>query len=65
MSVPDGYILNENEISLEVNDKTCASRVTFNNDKVVMPVTSKESNIGYLIILFLDLIGYVFIKKNN
>ena len=65
LSVPDGYILNENEISLEVNDKTCASRVTFNNDKVVMPVTSKESNIGYLIILFLDLIGYVFIKKNN
>ena len=65
LSVPDGYILNENEISLEVNDKSCASRVTFNNDKVIMPITSKESNIGYLIILFLDLIGYVFIKKNN
>jgi hypothetical protein len=65
ISVPSGYKLDENEISLEVNDKSCTSRVTFNNDKVIMPVTSKESSLVYFIILFLDLIGYVFVKKNS
>lgn len=65
VSVPDGYVLNENEIDLEVSDKICSSKVTFNNDKVIMPVTSKESNIFFLIVLFLDLFGYVFVKKNN
>lgn len=65
LSVPNGYILNENKISLEVNDKSCASRVTFNSDKVIMPITSKESDFSFLIIMFLDLIGYVFIKKNS
>lgn len=65
ISVPDGYILNDSEISLEVNDKTCSSRITFNNDKVIMPVTSKESNILFLIILFFDICGYVFVKKYN
>ena len=64
MSVPDGYILNENEISLEVNDKSCSSGVTFNSDKVIMPITSKASDFSYLIIVFLDIIGYAFIKKN-
>ena len=65
VSVPDGYIINEKEISLEVNDKTCSSRVTFENEKVIMPITSKESNIFFLIVLFLDICGYVFVKKSN
>ena len=65
ISVPNGYILNETEISLEVNDITCSSRVTFNNDKVIMPITSKECNISYLILFFLNIIGYVFTKKIN
>ena len=63
ISVPNGYKLNDSEIDLEVSDKICASRVTFNNDKIIMPVTSSENNIGFLIIFFLDVIGYVFIKK--
>lgn len=65
ITVPNGYILNETEISLEVNDITCSSRVTFNNDKVIMPITSKECNISYLILFFLNIIGYVFTKKIN
>ena len=65
LTVPDGYILNDNEIDLEVSDIICASRVTFNNDKVVMPITSKESDFSYFILLFLNIIGYVFIKKTN
>ena len=65
ISVPNGYILNDNEISLEVSDTICSSRVTFNNDKVVMPITSKECNISYLILFFLNIIGYVFTKKIN
>ena len=65
ISVPNGYILNDTEIDLEVSDTTCASRITFNNDKVVMPITSKESDITYLILLFFNVIGYVFIKKTR
>ena len=65
LSVPDGYKLSDKEISLEVNDISCASKVTFDNEKIVMPVTSKEYNLGYLLVLFLDLLGYVFIKKNS
>ncbi len=65
ITVPNGYILNDKEINLEVNDITCASRVTFNNDKVIMPITSKECNISYLILFFLNIIGYVFTKKIN
>jgi len=65
ISVPNGYKLNENEINLEVNDKSCASRVTFNNDKVIMPVTSKESSLVYFIIIILDIVGYAFVKKNS
>ena len=65
LSVPDGYKLSDKEISLEVNDISCASKVTFDNEKIVMPVTSKEYNLGYLLVLFLDVLGYVFIKKNS
>ena len=65
ISVPNGYILNDNEISLEVSDTICSSRVTFNNDKVIMPITSKECNISYLVLFFLNIIGYVFTKKIN
>ena len=65
VSVPNGYILNEEEIKLEVSDKFCTSRVTFNNDKVIMPITSKESNVAYLIIFILDILGYVFVKKTS
>ena len=65
ISVPNGYILNDNEISLEVNDTTCVSRITFNNDKVIMPITSKQTDFSYLILLFINVIGYVFIKKTS
>ena len=30
-----------------------------------MPITSKESDITYLILLFFNVIGYVFIKKTR
>lgn len=65
LSVPDGYKLSDSEISLEVNDISCDSRVTFDNEKIIMPVTSTESNLGYLVILFLDVLGYVFVKKTS
>lgn len=65
ISVPDGYILNDKEVKLEVNDISCASSVTFNSDKVIMPVTSKACDISYFVIFFLDILGYVFIKKTS
>ena len=30
-----------------------------------MPITSKESNVAYLIIFILDILGYVFVKKTS
>ena len=56
---------NEEEISFSVNDITCASTLKVNNEKVIMPVTSTENNIAYLIIMLLDLGGLVFVKKSS
>ncbi len=65
VSVPNGYKLNDNEINLEVSDDICSSKITFNNDKVIMPITSKENDFSYFILLFFNVIGYVFIKKTS
>ena len=65
VTVPDGYKLDETEVNLEVNDISCASRVTFNNERIIMPVTSKACDLSYLIIFVLDILGYAFIKKNS
>ena len=65
ISVPNGYKLNEEEIAIEVSDKICTSKITFNNDKIIMPVTSKAFDFSYIVLLFLDIIGYAFIKKNS
>ena len=65
IEVPNGYKLNEEEISFSVNDITCASTLKVNNEKVIMPVTSAENNIAYLIVALLDLGGFIFVKKNS
>ena len=65
IEVPNGYILNKEEISFSVNDKVCESALTVDNEKVKIPITSKESNLVYLFILIINVGGYVFIKKNN
>ena len=65
IEVPNGYKLNEEEISFSVNDITCASTLKVNNEKVIMPVTSTENNIAYLIIMLLDLGGLIYVKKNS
>ena len=65
IEVPNGYKLNDKEIRFSVNDITCASTLKVNNEKVIMPVTSTENNIGYLLIVLFDLGGLIFAKKNN
>lgn len=65
IEVPNGYILNDKKISFSVNDITCASTLTVDNEKVTMPITSTESNIGYLLLLLFNIGGYVYVKKNN
>lgn len=63
IEVPNGYILNDKEIKFSVNDNTCKSSMSVNNEKVTIPITSTENNIGYLFILLTNTLGYVFIKK--
>ena len=65
ISVPNEYILNNKEISFSVNDKICESTMSVNNEKVTMPITSKESNLAYLIMILINSVGYAFIKKYN
>ena len=65
ISVPNGYKLNEKEISFSVNDKQCASTMTVNNEKVVMPITSTKKDFSYLLLLLFDLSGLIYVKKNN
>ena len=65
ISVPNGYKLNDSEIKIEVSDKICTSRVTFDNDKVIMPVTSKAWDLSYIVLLVFDIVGYAFVKKNS
>ena len=65
IGVPDGYLLNEEEIKFSVNDITCASNFKINNEKVYMPITTSSSSISYLILLLINIISYVFYKKSE
>ncbi len=65
ISVPNGYKLNDKEISFSVNDISCASTMSVNNEKVVMPITSTENNYSYLLLLLFDLGGLIYVKKNG
>lgn len=65
INVPNGYKLNNKEVKFTVNDKTCASTLKMDNEKVNMPITTSESNLVYLCLLLFNISGYVFIKKNS
>lgn len=65
ISVPNGYILNDKEISFSVNDKICQSTMSVNNEKVTMPITTKENNMIYMLIFLINFACYEFIKKNS
>ena len=65
ISVPNGYKLNDKEISFSVNDKVCASTMSINNEKVVMPITSSKSDFSYLLLLLFDLSGLIYVKKHS
>lgn len=65
ISVPNGYKLNSKEISFSVNDISCASTLSVNNEKINMPITSSEKNYSYLLILLFDIGGLIIVKKNS
>ena len=65
IGVPNGYKLNDEEISFSVNDKVCASTLRVNNEKVVMPITSTQNNCAYILLILFNLGGYLFVKKNS
>lgn len=65
IEVPNGYKLNDKEISFSVNDITCASTLTVDNEKVLMPITSTSNNYGYMFLLLFNLGGIFYVKKTS
>ena len=65
IEVPNGYKLNDKEISFSVNDISCVSTLTLDNEKVIMPVTSTEKNYAYLLLFLFDIGGFLYVKKTN
>lgn len=65
ISVENGYILNDELKEFEVNDNYCLSTLTINNQKAVYPVTTTKYEIWPYILLVLDAIGLIYVKKSN
>ena len=66
VSVPNGYVLNDETISFKVNDDNCLSKISMKNNKVNMPkTTTKNIDIISLIILFINVGIIKFVKKVN
>ena len=66
IEVPSGYILNEEEFIFYVNDSTCNTSITIDNEETIMPITSKSINISMIITLILSTLGVkLYVKKNN
>ena len=63
IGVPDGYKLNDNEIKFSVNDITCASKFSLEHEKFIMPNTTSKSSMIYLVLLIINISGYVYYKK--
>ena len=65
ISVENGYILNDELKEFEVNDNYCLSTLTINNQKAIYPVTTTKYEIWPYILLVLDIIGLIYVKKSN
>ena len=65
ISVENGYILNSEIKEFEVNDNYCLSTLSINNQKAVYPVTTTKYEIWPYILLVLDIIGLIYVKKSN
>ena len=65
IDVPDGYKLNDEEIKFTVNDITCSSKFSINNDKIVMPDTTSENSILFIVLLIINIGSYAYYKKSN
>ena len=66
VSVPNGYVLNDETISFKVNDDNCLSKISMKNNKINMPkTTTKNIDIISLIILFINVGIIKFVKKVN
>ena len=65
ISVENGYILNDELKEFEVNDNYCLSTLTINNQKAVYPITTTKYEIWPYILLVLDAIGLIYVKKSN
>ena len=65
ISVENGYILNDELKEFVVNDNYCLSTLSINNQKAVYPVTTTKYEIWPYILLVLDVIGLIYVKKSN
>ncbi|MBR4830503.1 MAG: Cys-Gln thioester bond-forming surface protein [Bacilli bacterium] len=64
-SVENGYKLNNKLVKFEVNDNYCTGTLTINNDKTIMPITSTSKEVWPYILLILDVLGLIYVKKNH
>lgn len=65
ISIENGYKLNNELVKFEVNDNYCIGFLTINNDKTIMPVTTTSKEVWPYILLILDVLGFIYVKKNH
>ena len=65
ISVENGYKLNDELIKFEVNDKYCLANLTINNDKTIYPKSSTTREVWPYVLLILDVLGLIYVKKNH
>lgn len=65
VSIENGYILNNEIKEFEVNDNFCLASITITNIKTIMPKTTTKYELWPLIIIILDVLGLIYVKKNN
>lgn len=62
IGIADGYKLNKKEINLEVSDKVCGTSVSYDHEKVKMPITTSGNNIVFILFMIINLGGAIALK---
>ena len=65
ISIENGYILNDELKEFEVSDDFCLANITITNNKTIYPKSNTNYDIYPFIIVLLDIIGIIYVKKNS
>lgn len=63
--IENGYILNDELKEFEVSDDFCLTSLTITNKETIYPKTSTKYEMWPLLIILLDILGVIYVKKNN